>query len=87
MARRCLDENSAAHYSQASRYSSGVVFENSYNGSSSRRSGLVNKEKISPSYGKIGLTLLFIITTVIFVFFVVQNYTELERGEGNKEEF
>ncbi|KAL3997163.1 LEM domain family protein [Acanthocheilonema viteae] len=84
--RRSLDENSTAHYSQTSHYNS-AVFENSYNGYGNRRSGLVDKEKTSRSYGKIGLSFLFIITTIIFVFFVVQNYVELERGEGNKEEF
>uniref|UniRef100_A0A1I8ERF2 LEM domain-containing protein n=1 Tax=Wuchereria bancrofti TaxID=6293 RepID=A0A1I8ERF2_WUCBA len=88
MARRHLDANSAAtHYNQTSRYNSGVAFENFYNGHGNRCNSLVNKQKASRRYGKIGLTLLFIITAVIFMFFVVQNYAELERGEGNKEEF
>ncbi|CAG9533760.1 unnamed protein product [Cercopithifilaria johnstoni] len=87
MVQRCLNENSTAHYSQAPHYNSGTVFENSYNGYRNQRSGLLDKEKTSQSYGKIGFALLFIITSAIFVFFVVQNYVELERGEGNKEEF
>ncbi|EFO25542.1 LEM domain-containing protein [Loa loa] len=84
---RRLDENSKTHYGRASRYSSGAMFENSCSGHGNRLSGLVDKEKASRSYGKICLILLFVITGAIFVFFVVQNYAELEHGEGNKEEF
>ncbi|VDO40272.1 unnamed protein product [Brugia timori] len=87
MARCRLDANSATQYNQTSRYNSGVAFENFYSGHGNRCNSLVNKQKASRRYGKIGLTLLFIITAVIFMFFVVQNYAELERGEGNKEEF
>lgn len=90
MAEHCLNKNSIAHCSQMPYYSLGAEFENSYNsynGYGSRRSGSVDKEKISRSYGKMGLTLFFIITAVIFIFFIVQNYVELEHGEGNKEEF
>ncbi|VIO95184.1 Uncharacterized protein BM_BM5037 [Brugia malayi] len=87
MARCRLDANSATQYNQTSRYNSGVAFENFYSGHGNRCNSLVNKQKASRKYGKIGLTLLFIITAVIFMFFVVQNYAELERGEGNKEEF
>ncbi|KAM3722293.1 Mycobactin import ATP-binding/permease protein IrtB [Dirofilaria immitis] len=82
-----LGENSASYYNPASRYSSGVAFENSYSGYGNRHNDLKAKEKASPSYGKIFLMLLFIVTALIFVFFVMQNYAELERGEGNKEEF
>uniref|UniRef100_A0A8R1TZT9 LEM domain-containing protein n=1 Tax=Onchocerca volvulus TaxID=6282 RepID=A0A8R1TZT9_ONCVO len=86
MAQR-LGENSATHYSPAPRYNSGVMFENSYNRCGSRRNDLMDKEKTSRNYGKIGFILLFVIITVIFIFFVVQNYAELEVGEANKEEF
>ncbi|MCP9259864.1 hypothetical protein DINM_003217 [Dirofilaria immitis] len=55
-----LGENSANYYNPASRYSSGVAFENSYSGYGNRHNDLKAKEK---------------------------NYAELERGEGNKEEF
>ncbi|VDO27127.1 unnamed protein product [Onchocerca flexuosa] len=81
------DENSTAHYNPTPHYNSGAVFENSYNRYGSRRSDLVDKEKTLPNYGKIGFILLFVIITAIFIFFVVQNYAELEIGEGNKEEF
>lgn len=74
-------------HTYSSRYNSKRMFENSYSGYRSQHNGSVHEEKASQNYGKIGLTLLFIITTFIFVFFVVQNYIELERGEGNNEEF
>uniref|UniRef100_A0A915PHI8 LEM domain-containing protein n=1 Tax=Setaria digitata TaxID=48799 RepID=A0A915PHI8_9BILA len=87
VARHCLSESAAVRCSRGPRNSSEVTFENSYSGYGNRQSGLVNRRKASLNYGRIGLSLFGIIILAIFIFFIVQNYAELELGDGNKEEF